>query len=60
MGRDGSTGDIRMGRDFVCVSLVGAACREALPVYVKLGRGGVAFRRRFLVYYTPIRPWWAG
>ena len=39
MGRDGSTGDIRMGRDFVCVSLVGAACREALPVYVKLGRG---------------------
>ena len=39
MGRDGSTGDIRMGHDFVCVSLVGAACREALPVYVKLGRG---------------------
>ena len=39
MGRDGSTGDIRMGHDFICVSLVGAAYREALPVYVKLGRG---------------------
>ena len=39
MGRDGSTGDIRMGHDFICVSLVGAAYPEALPVYVKLGRG---------------------
>ena len=39
MGRDGSTGDIRMGHDFVCVSLVGARYPEALPVYVKLGRG---------------------
>ena len=39
MGRDGSTGDIRMGHDFVCVSLVGADCREALPVYARLGRG---------------------
>ncbi len=39
MGRDGSTGEIRMGRDFICVSLVGADYPEALPVYVKLGRG---------------------
>ena len=39
MGRDGSTGDIRMGHDFVCVSLVGTRYPEALPVYVKLGRG---------------------
>ena len=39
MGRDGSTGDIRMGHDFICVSLVGADYPEALPVYVKLGRG---------------------
>lgn len=39
MGRDGSTGDIRMGHDFICVSLVGAAYREALPVYARLGRG---------------------
>ena len=39
MGRDGSTGEIRMGHDFICVSLVGADCPEALPVYVKLGRG---------------------
>ena len=39
MGRDGSTGEIRMGHDFVCVSLVGPGYPEALPVYVKLGRG---------------------
>ena len=39
MGRDGSTGDIRMGHDFICVSLVGKAYPEALPVYVKLGKG---------------------
>ncbi len=39
MGRDGSTGEIRMGHDFICVSLVGADYPEALPVYVKLGRG---------------------
>ena len=39
MGRDGSTGDIRMGHDFVCVSLVGVRYPEALPVYVKLGHG---------------------
>ena len=39
MGRDGSTGEIRMGHDFICVSLVGADYSEALPVYVKLGRG---------------------
>lgn len=39
MGRDGSTGEIRMGHDFICVSLAGADCPEALPVYVKLGRG---------------------
>ena len=39
MGRDGSTGDLRMGHDFVCVSLVGAGFREALPVYARLGRG---------------------
>ena len=39
MGRDGSTGEIRMGHDFICVSLVGAGYPEALPVYVKLGRG---------------------
>ena len=39
MGRDGSTGEIRMGHDFICVSLVGADHPEALPVYVKLGRG---------------------
>ena len=39
MGRDGSTGEIRMGHDFICVSLVGADYPEALPVYVTLGRG---------------------
>ena len=39
MGRDGSTGEIRMGHGFICVSLVGADYPEALPVYVKLGRG---------------------
>lgn len=39
MGRDGSTGEIRMGHDFVCVSLVGRDYPEALPVNVKLGRG---------------------
>ena len=39
MGRDGSTGEIRMGHDFICVSLVGADYPEALPAYVKLGRG---------------------
>lgn len=39
MGHDGSTGEIRMGHDFVCVSLVGADYPEALPVYVKLGKG---------------------
>ena len=39
MGRDGSTGEIRMGHDFICVSLVGAEHPEALPVYVKLGKG---------------------
>lgn len=39
MGRDGSTGEIRMGHDFICVSFVGADYPEALPVYVKLGRG---------------------
>ena len=39
MGRDGSTGEIRMGHDFICVSLVGADYSEALPVYVKLVRG---------------------
>ena len=39
MGRDGSTGEIRMGHDFICVSLVGRDYPEALPVYVKLGRG---------------------
>jgi len=39
MGRDGSTGEIHMGHDFVCVSLVGAAYPEALPVYVKLAKG---------------------
>lgn len=39
MGRDGSTGEIRMGHDFICVSLVGADYPEALPVHVKLGRG---------------------
>ena len=39
MGRDGSTGEVRMGHDFICVSLVGADYPEALPVYVKLGRG---------------------
>ena len=39
MGRDGSTGEIRMGHDFICVSLVGADYPEALPVSVKLGRG---------------------
>ena len=32
MGRDGSTGEIRMGHDFICVSLVGADYPEALPV----------------------------
>ena len=39
MGGDGLTGEIRMGHDFICVSLVGADYPEALPVYVKLGRG---------------------
>ena len=39
MGYDGSTGDERMGHDFICVSLVGARYPEALPVYVKLNKG---------------------
>ena len=39
MGRDGSTGELRMGHDFICVSLVGPDFPEALPVYAKLGRG---------------------
>ena len=39
MGRDGSTGEIRMGHDFIYVSLVGRDYPEALPVYVKFDRG---------------------
>ena len=39
MGWDGSRGVVAMGHDFVCVSLVGAAYREAQPVYAKLAKG---------------------
>lgn len=39
MGWDGSRGVTAMGHDFVCVSLVGAGCREARPVYAKLAKG---------------------
>jgi len=39
MGWDGSRGVKAMGHDFVCVSLVGAAYREARPVYVELAKG---------------------
>ena len=39
MGWDGSRGVVAMGHDFVCVSLVGAAYREAQPVYAKLAMG---------------------
>ena len=38
-GWDGSRGVTAMGHDFVCVSLVGAAHREARPVYAKLAKG---------------------
>ena len=39
MGWDGSRGCKAMGHDFIAVSLVGQGFREALPVYVKLGKG---------------------
>ena len=39
MGYDGSSHCTAMGHDFISVSLVGAAYREAFPVYAKLGRG---------------------
>ena len=39
MGYDGSRHCTAMGHDFISVSLVGAAYREAFPVYAKLGRG---------------------
>lgn len=39
MGWDGSRGVTAMGHDFICVSRVGAECREAQPVYVKLAKG---------------------
>ena len=38
-GWDGSRHCTAMGHDFISVSLVGAAYREAFPVYAKLGRG---------------------
>ena len=38
-GWDGSRGVTAMGHDFICVSLVGAAHREARPVYAKLAKG---------------------
>ena len=38
-GWDGSRGCVAMGHDFISVSIVGADHREALPVYVKLGKG---------------------
>lgn len=38
-GWDGSRGVTAMGHDFICVSLVGAAYREARPVYAKLAKG---------------------
>ena len=39
MGCDGSRHCTAMGYDFISVSLVGAAYREAFPVYAKLGMG---------------------
>ena len=39
MGCDGSRRCTAMGHDFISVSLVGAAYREAFPVYAKLGMG---------------------
>ena len=39
MGWDGSRGVQAMGHDFLCVSHVGADCREALPVYASLAKG---------------------
>ena len=39
MGYDGSRHCTAMGHDFISVSLVGAAYREAFPVYAKLGMG---------------------
>ena len=39
MGYDGSRHCTATGRDFISVSLVGAAYREAFPVCAKLGRG---------------------
>lgn len=39
MGWDGSRGCVAMGHDFISVSVVGSEHREALPVYVKLGKG---------------------
>lgn len=38
-GWDGSEGVLRMGHNFVCVSLVGLNYPEAQPVYAKLGTG---------------------
>lgn len=38
-GWDASEGIVRMGHNFICVSLVGSNYTEALPVYAKLGKG---------------------
>lgn len=37
MDCDGSSGTLCMGHNFVCVSLVGGAYHEALPVYASMG-----------------------
>jgi len=47
MGRDGSTGEIRMGHDFVCVSLVGADYPEVLD---SLGMMAVCAERAAQAY----------
>ena len=47
MGYDGSRHCTAMGHDFISVSLVGAAYREAFPVYAKLGRASKV-RIRFI------------
>lgn len=39
LGWDGSRHCKAMGHDFICVSVVGAGVREALPLYAKLGMG---------------------
>ena len=39
MGWDGSRGCVAMGHDFISVSIVGAEHKDAVPLYMKLGKG---------------------